>query len=194
MKQKNIWYSLPTLLLSGLFVCMAQATELELALSPDSLYGEFITDSTLVGGGGADLSVGMFYNEDDDILGNLGLLVSGMPAGQLPFTFGLGARFYGGRVKQRNDQTTYNLAIGGRAMYTIAANIPMHLGTQIFYAPKITSWSDGEQLLDFAVRYEIELVPQTSAFVGYRLLKANLEEGGNPKLDNNVHLGVHLSF
>ncbi len=194
MNKKIIKHSFSTLLLSALFACLAQAAELELALSPESINGEFIIDSAIVGAGGADLSVGLLYNEDDDILGNLGLIVSGMPAGQTPFTFGLGARFYAGRVKQRNDQTTYNLAIGGRAKYTIPANIPMHAGVQIFYAPKITSWSDGEQLLDFGLRYAIEFVPQTSAFVGYRLVKVDLDEGGNPKLDNNLHLGIHLSF
>jgi hypothetical protein len=194
MKKKTMRHLLSTLLLSGLFASGVKAAELELALSPDSINGEFILDSGIVGAGGADLSLGLFYNEDDDVLGNLGLLVSGMPAGQTPFTFGLGARFYAGRVKQRNDQTNYNLAIGGRAKYTIPANIPMHASAQIFYAPNITSWSDSEQLLDFGLRYEIEFVPQTSAFVGYRLLKVDLDEGGNPKLDNNVHLGIHLSF
>lgn len=191
---KTIKNMLLIVLFTALSVPVTQATELELALSPESVHGEFITDSSLVGTGGANLSAGLLYNEDDDILGNLGLIVSGMPAGQTPFSFGLGARFYAGRVKQRDDQTNYNLAIGGRAKYTIPANIPMHAGAQIFYAPKITSWSDSEQLLDFALRYEIEFVPQTSAFVGYRLVKVDLEEGGNPKLDNNVHVGIHLSF
>lgn len=194
MRNKTVRNTLLILFFSTLSMPVTQAAELELALSPESVHGEFIMDSSLVGSGGANLSAGLLYNEDDDILGNLGLIVSGMPAGQTPFSFGLGARFYAGRVKQRDDQTNYNLAIGGRAKYTIPANIPMHAGAQIFYAPKITSWSDSEQLLDFALRYEIEFVPQTSAFVGYRLVKIDLEEGGNTKLDNNVHLGIHLSF
>jgi hypothetical protein len=172
----------------------AQAAELDLSLSNESINAEIITDSSLIARGGADLSLGIYYNDESDLMGNLGLMVSGVPAGETPFSFGVGTRFYGGRVKQSDDQTIYALAIGGRGKYTIPANIPMHVGAQLFYAPKITTWSDGKDLLDFTLRYEIEVIPQTLAFVGYRLLRTNLEEGGHVKLDNNVHLGVRLSF
>lgn len=172
----------------------ALAAELELSLSSESIKAEYIMDSSLIGAGGADLSVGLFYNEDSDLMGNLGLTVSGVPAGQVPFTFGVGTRFYGGRVKQGGDNTVYALAIGGRGKYTIPANIPMHVGGEIFYAPKVTTWSDGRDLIELNLRYEIEFIPQTLAFVGYRLLRTNLEQGGNPRLDNNVHLGIRLHF
>ncbi len=181
------------LVMSG--VNSAQAAELELSLSSESVKAEYIMDSSLIGAGGADLSASLFYNEDSDLMGNLGLTVSGVPAGQVPFTFGVGARFYGGRVKQGGNNTVYALAIGGRGKYTIPANIPMHVGGEVFYAPKVTTWSDGRDLMELNLRYEIEFIPQTLAFVGYRLLRTNLEQGGgNPRLDNNVHLGIRLHF
>jgi hypothetical protein len=195
MKKTNLYrlcLALAFLSLSGLW--NVYAAELELALSNESIKAEFITDSSLIAQGGADLSLGFFYNDDSDLLGNLGLMVAGMPAGETPFSFAVGTRFYGGRVKQRNDQTVYALAIGGRGKFTVPANIPMHVGAEIFYAPKITTWSDGKDLLDLTLRYEIEFIPQTLAFVGYRFLRTNLDEGGNAKLDNNVHLGIKLSF
>ncbi len=186
------FFMLLLLFMSG--VNSVQAAELELSLSSESVKAEFIMDSSLVGTGGADLSASIFYNEESDLMANLGLLVAGAPAGQIPFTFGVGARLYGGRVKQDGDNTVYALAIGGRGKYTIPANIPMHVGGEVFYAPKVTTWDDGKDLMELNLRYEIEFIPQTLVFMGYRLLRTNLEHGGNPRLDNNIHLGIRLHF
>lgn len=170
------------------------ADELEVALSSRTVKGEYFRAVDQAGIGGGDLSLGLFYNEDEELAGTVGLMVSGVPAGQNPLSFGVGTKFYGARVKRRGDDSVFALTLGGRAKYTFPANIPMHVGTELFYAPSITTLSDGENLLDFNARYEIEFIPQTVAFLGYRLFRVDLEKGGYSKLDNNIQLGIRMSF
>jgi hypothetical protein len=170
------------------------ADELEVALSSKTVKAEYLRPVDQAGIGGGDLSVGLFYNEDEELAGNVGLVVSGVPAGQNPLSFGVGTKFYGARVKRRGNDSVFALTLGGKAKYTFPANIPMHLGTELFYAPSITTLSDGENLLDFNARYEIEFIPQTVAFIGYRLFRVDLEKGGYSKLDNNAQLGIRMSF
>ena len=84
-----------------------KADELEIALSNKSVKGEYFRDTSQLGIGGGDLSVGLFYNTDDDFAGSVGLTVSGVPAGQNPFAFGVGAKIYGARIDNRSDDTVF---------------------------------------------------------------------------------------
>jgi hypothetical protein len=64
----------------------------------------------------------------------------------------------------------------------------------LFYAPKITSFGDADDVLDYIIRVEMEFVPQVMGFLGYRLLEADLDGGGERELDDNFHIGVSLIF
>jgi hypothetical protein len=172
---------------------IARAAGFEVALSTESAQLSLGFDSSTIGYGGAEISVGGFFNDDDDVMGSLGFMVSGVPAGEQPFSFELGAEFYVAGV-DKPDQDFQALALGGGARYHIPANTPMSLGAQLLYAPNITTFGDADDLLDFTVRYQIDLLPSASAFLGYRRLQADLDRDDNYKLDNNVHLGIRLIF
>ena len=177
-----------------MFIMGVKADELEIALSNKSVKGEYFRNTSEFGIGGGDLSLGLFYNTNDDFAGSVGLTVSGVPAGQNPFTFGVGTKLYGASIDNRDDDTVYALALGGKAQYTFPANIPVHVVGELFYAPDITTVSDGENLLDFNFRVEVEFIPQTVVFAGYRLFRVDLENGSDKNLDNNGQLGIRLSF
>ncbi len=181
-----------TTLMLGL-ASTAQAAEFELALSKDTAAIDILADSAALGSGGAELSVGALYNDADDLIGHIGLLVRGVPAGEQPFSFGLGGRIYFAAL-DTPDASVGALALGAGARYLIPGNIPMAVGGDIYFAPGITTFSDGDDLLDLKIRFEADVLPNATAFIGYRNIVAGLENGPNYDIDENVHLGIRILF
>jgi hypothetical protein len=141
----------------------------------------------------ADVSVAGFFNEDDDIMLNGGLVVSGQPAGQLPLSFDAGAKAYVFSLDDADEDLAVG-ALGGLVRYTIPANIPMHVSAEAFYAPEILTTSAGDSMLDTNMRFEVEFIPRTTGFVGYRMLEVDLNGGRDVELDDNLHVGLRLTF
>lgn len=181
--------SIPVLALSS----QTQAAELELALSNETAAAELIADSSSIASGGADLRLGLLFNEEDDILGNAGLIVRGAAVGERPMAFGLGAALYYGGVDIA-DAKVGALALGFGLKYVFPGNTPVALGGDLFFAPDITSFSDSDGLLDFRLRAEIDVLPSATAFVGYRGINVELSNGTDYDIDENVHLGIRFQF
>ncbi len=173
--------------------CGAQAAEFELALSKDTAAIDILNDSAILGSGGAELSIGGLYNEADDIEAHLGLLVRGVPAGEQPFSFGLGGRLYFTSL-DIPDASVGALALGLGASYLIPGNIPMAVGGDVYFAPDITTYGDGEDLLDLKIRFEADVLPTATAFIGYRNVVVGIEDGPSYDVDENVHLGIRILF
>ncbi len=140
-----------------------------------------------------DFSGAVFFNEDDDLMVNGGLVVSGQPPGQLPLSFGAGAKAYAFALDDA-DEDVLAVALGGQVRYTFPANIPMHVSAQAFYAPGITTSGDADNMLDFITRFEVEFIPRTSGFIGYRFFEVDLDGGREAELDDNIHVGLQLNF
>ncbi|HBS27095.1 MAG TPA: hypothetical protein DD827_08225 [Gammaproteobacteria bacterium] len=170
-----------------------QAAELELALSNETAAAELIVDSSSIASGGADLRLGLLFTEDDDYLTSAGLLVRGAAVGERPIAFGLGAVLYYGNV-DGVDANVGALALGFGLKYVIPGNTPIGLGGEFFFAPDITSFGDTDQLLDFRLRAEIDVLPSATAFIGYRGINAELSGGGDYDIDENIHLGIRFQF
>ncbi|MFP4160430.1 MAG: hypothetical protein ACLFSK_00405 [Ectothiorhodospira sp.] len=122
-------------------VAPAAADTLDAYLSQETAQFTYLTDSERIGFGGADMSLGLFFDDEDDVMLSTGLSVAGVPAGERPLTFGVADDFY-----------------------------------------------------DLGLRYELEVTPGARGFIGYRLMEADLDRGGDYELDDNVHFGVRLDF
>jgi hypothetical protein len=177
----------------GAWSSAAHAAGLEAYLSDKTAQIQFINDAGFIGLPGADMSFGFFYSDDKDYMGTVGLHAAGTPAGDHPVTFGLGGRLYLGSV-DRPDQDFQNIALGGSVRLTIPANMPMALVGELHYAPAVTSFGDSDELLDWGVRYELEVTPGVSGFVGYRRLTLDLDRDSSYKVDKRVHLGIRFAF
>ncbi len=172
----------------------SQAADFDIALSEETASLELIADSDVVGVGGADLLLGLFFNEDDDYMGSLGMLAYGAPAGgEQPFSFGLGGKLYYAAI-DKPDANVSALALGVTTKYHIPGNMPMSLGAELYFAPGITSFQDADQFLDARIRFSIDVLPSAAAFIGYRLTTVDFEEGGDVDLDENLHLGIRIQF
>ncbi len=173
----------------------AQAMGLDIALSKETAQFEFNFDSSAVGFGGAQFDAGLFFNSDDDYMGSFGLKAVGKPAGNIPLSFGVGARAYAAFI-DTPDRRVDAIGIGGEIRYHIPANMPMSIGLEAYYAPDITTFSDGKRWTDAKIDYTLEVTPGTAFFVGARLLETRFEQSGEGtyKLDDNAHIGIRLLF
>ena len=171
----------------------SQAAEIELALSSNSAAAELTADSSGVAAGGADLRLGLLFNEDNDYMGNAGLIVRGAAVGERPFDFGLGAGIYYASVNKPSSSVAA-LALGLGIKYIIPGSTPVSIGGNLFYAPDITTFSDADSLLDFRIRAEVDVLPNATVFIGYRGLSVDLIGSGNRDIDDNGHLGVRIQF
>ena len=173
---------------------IAQASDFEAALSGETAQFTFRSDSSLIGWGGADLGLGLFYNEDSDFVGQISLLQMRQASAENPLTFGVGVKAYLGSLDDVNADVG-GLAIGGQIRYTVPGTMPMAVYLEGHYAPGITSFSDADAIIDYTFGFQIEALPQTIAFVGIRHLEFDLDNGPDYEADDdNLHIGIRLTF
>ena len=174
---------------------LAHASGLDISLSSETASIVYLTDSSSFGYGGADVGYGVFFNENDDFIINANFLVIGKPAtSNNPLQLGVGAKAYFGEF-DRSNLDLGALAIGGQIRYIIPSSLaPMAITAEGYYAPSVTSFGDAENVTEFTLRYEFEVVPSTRAYVGYRLLEADFETVSNVEFDDEVHVGIRFNF
>lgn len=176
----------------------AQAEDFELALGDDSIQLSYLTRSTLLGSNGHDLNYGILLTENRDIVGSVGLMLPGVLAATLPkwFSIGVGAKGYFSLLSDPQDAEIFSLSPGVEARLTMPIKkIPMHLVASFFYAPKITTFGDADDLYDTTVRYEVDFASSAVGFIGYRLLRYELEgDGGHQDVDEGLHIGFRVAF
>ena len=181
-------------LLGIVFFSRASASDFEAALSSETAQFTFRSDSSLIGWGGADLGLGLFYNEESDFVLHASLLQMRQASEEAPLTFGVGVKVYLG-VLDDIDQDVAALGIGGEIRYTIPGTMPMAVYLRADFAPEITSFLDAEEVIDYQLGFQIEALPQTIAFIGVRHLEFETDDEGDYEADDdNIHLGVRLTF
>jgi hypothetical protein len=180
-------------LLSFAVFTRAMANDFEVALSRDTAQFTFRSDSSMIGWGGADLALGLFYNEASDFLFDASLLQMRQASEQNPLTFGVGVAAYLGKLDDINSDV-FAFGIGGEVRYTIPGTMPMAVYFRGYYAPEITSFADADSLLDYQFGFQIEALPQTTAFIGIRHLEIDTRGVDYLLSDDEVFLGVRLTF
>jgi hypothetical protein len=158
----------------------------------------FLGDSGNIGGwGGTEIYGGVLFNDEDDIIGQVGAMARRPPSKEFPLTAGVGLRGYFGNLDEP-DATVAAVGIGGELRYTIPSKMPMAVLGQIHWAPSITSFSDTDEVLDYMVRYQIEILPQTLFFVSWRNFNIDYDRGsrgsGDADVVENLMLGVRFTF
>ena len=170
------------------------ANDFEAALTSETAQFTFRSDSSLIGWGGAELGFSLFYNEVSDFVGKLSLMQRRQSSQNQPLTLGVGARMYLGQLDDL-DQDIAAIGIGGEVRYTIPGVMPMSIYLIGHYAPTITSFSDSEELLEYNLGFQIEVLPQTTAFIGYRSIDVDIDTGSDYEMDDDrLHLGVRFTF
>ena len=180
----------------------ATAGAIDFRVGQDMAELTFFTQNASFGYGGADIGVGVLFNQYNDVIANGSILVSGNSAGDVKaLQFGVGAKIYGGDINgpdaTRVDIKGGAVAIGGQIRYVFPSNTPLAVLGEIFYAPEVTSISEFDRLLEYRVALELEVTPSARAYVGYRLLEVDFNAfGGNVsyEVDDSANIGVRFEF
>lgn len=186
--------------LLALFSSQSHAAGIDIRLSSETAEATFLTQNATFGYGGADIGLGIFANENDDIFVNGSILVSGSGTGDVrALHFGVGGKLYAGRIDDLpvpGDSINGGaLAIGGHLRYVFPASTPLAVLGEVFWAPSVTSFSDFDRILEYRVALEVEVTPSARAYIGYRKLEVELDQTGRDyEADDNAHIGVRFAF
>lgn len=191
------YYYILVLLLVG-FSSLAHAGDLELYVSNEALQLDYINDINLMELDQNKLSFGFFFDKDRDIIVNTGLLMPVLPEDklQIPLTFSIGAKAYVALISEPQKADVMSLAPGVGIRFDIPIDIgmPMYIDANFFYAPEILTFGDAVKAKDFTARFEVNLLSRLAAFIGYRLLRYDMENTGWHDLDDAFHIGARYRF
>ncbi len=185
-----------SLLAIGLVPTTARATTLDISLGDQSANFELLLRSASLGVGGTNAGIGLFFNEDDDFVVHgrwLGVNARPTPTSALSFTAGVKAYF--GELGEVDESLSGVAVGGGVSLLRPSPTMPLSFGVEGYYAPQITSFGDAESILEVSLRLEVDLMPTTRAYVGYRLMEAEFENSSETvELDGAVHFGVRMDL
>ncbi len=172
----------------------ALADQIEVNLSNDTAMVQYATPLNYSGYGRTDAEFGALYTETDDLLGSVGIAMVGEAGSQAPgLAFGLSIKAYA-VVLDATDSTLGAVTLGGRVQLIPPGANRLIFSAYLNYAPDITSFGDADKFMDMGLRAEYEILPDASAYIGYRKITAELDGGVDADLDDAGHVGVRISF
>lgn len=175
---------------------LADARGLDIKLADEMAELTYLTESSTFGYGGADVGIGLLFNEADDLHFTGKLMITGNPAGNnRPFQFGVGGKL----MLTSFDRANFNedvgaLAIGAQARYVIPSATPIAFVASGYFAPGITSFSGADRYTEYNFAVELEVTPSARAYIGFRNMEYGLENGGKIELDDDLHIGIKFDF
>jgi len=154
----------------------------------------YLTESSTFGYGGADIGFGVLFTENDDYQLNAKLMISGNPAGNnKSFQFGVGGKLMFVTLDAANEDVGA-LAIAGQARYIIPSSTPIAFLAGVAYAPSITAFSGADAYAEYEFAIELEVTPSARAYLGYRKMQYEFENGADFILDEGAHIGIKFDF
>ena len=176
------------------FSSQAYARGIDLKLADEMAEFTYLTESSTFGYGGADVGLGMLFTEDDDYQVNGQVMITGNPAGNnKAFQYGVGGKLSFASIDAA-DEEVGALSIAGQFRYVVPSATPVAFLAAMYYAPGITSFSGADQYVEYRFAIELEVTPSARAYIGYRNIEYELENGAEFDLDDGAHIGVKFDF
>ncbi len=173
----------------------SRSTDMQLVeayLSEDAmqvLYGQSLDIGEL---GRNDARVGVFINEDRDLIGIADMLIEiGEQRRRPNWSLEIGPRAYAALMSIEN-QDVFSIGLGGRLSYRLGRNRAAGISLTAFYAPDIVTFGNADNIKDASIRLEARVSDSTDLFIGYRIFEFDLEV--DREVDDNMHLGVLHRF
>lgn len=164
----------------------------ELYISDDALQAQYVRMLDLGEIGPTEVRVGVFYNEDRDLIGVGDLLASvGDDANVESLELRVGTRVYGAFLAPE-DEDVFGVGLGAEAQYYFNAARSASVTLALFYAPDIVTFGSADNVKDASLRFMTRLRNGTDVFVGFRMFEIDLTV--DREVDDNMHVGFRRSF
>jgi len=178
------------LLLAG--SASATAQTFDIGLSNDTARLTYSAPMGQQGFGRGEVDGGILFTDDDAFMASVGYGVVGEAGSGSPgLQVGLGVRGY---VLNLEHSDVAALALGARFRFSPPPAPRLHIGGEINYAPNIVTFRDGDRFYDNNVYVGYEVFQDAVAYVGFRRIKAGIENGPDVIVDKGAYLGIKLGF
>lgn len=169
------------------------AQELDVSLNNDAAAIRYTMPFKQTAYGHTDVDFGLLYTESNDVLGSAGIGVVGDAGAQSPgLKAGIGVRAYAVSLDNNDDMTA--LTLGGLIHYNPPTAPRFGVGADIHYAPDVTTFGDAKRFWELGARFEYEILPQASLYLGVRKVRADMDSGAKIDMDEGAHIGMRMSF
>lgn len=166
---------------------------IEAYVSEDALQGLYARRMEIGELGNSDVHVGVFLNEDRDLVGIGDLLIEVADPARFPrWSFQVGPRTYGALLSVENEDI-FGIGLGGRARYTFGGSGSVSIHLTGFYAPDILTFGEADDVSDVSARLELAMNSGLTGFIGYRIFEIGLI-AQDKRLDDGLHIGVRREF
>lgn len=163
----------------------ARADSLDIFLNNNTVSADYLSSFR-----GADINIGMLFNNRSDWVANAGLLVLGREyGGKNKVEGGLGGKVF---LSSLNGTSVLAIGIGGQAIY-FPQSSKLGFGGFAYYAPDITT-NGGRSFLQYGARAEFQLIETASVYLGVHNISAELDSGASRTVDDGIHIGINLRF
>ena len=176
-----------------LYSISGAAQTFDITLSNDTAKLSYFSPLGNKGFGRGEFEGTLLYNDDENLLGALGVhVVDEAGAGAPGLSAGVGVKGY--FVKMEHDDAIA-ITVGGQFTYALPVlSSRLKLGGGLNYAPSITTFMDADRFLELNARIGYEVLPDAVVYIGYRKIKVGIDEGSNVTVDDGGHLGVNFRF
>jgi len=146
---------------------LAAADTLDIGLSNHAAQFKYGVPSTLAGK--SEIYADVMYNDQNSVIGGVGLLVANDEIQVPGLTIGIGAKAVAATVKSSPSRyNTSSVALGAQVRYELPAERRLAFAGEFYYGPDITTFGDAKQFQQYGARAEFSVSPQIQVYAGYR--------------------------
>ena len=174
----------------------ARAEQFDLNVSSDSFRAALDGPlSRLFEGSKGAYDLGLLVNHegDDDAFAAHGafLLTGNAGAQDADVTAGVGVR---AQYLNLEDDNGGGLALGGQVEVRFPGFERFGFSAYGWYQPEVLSLGKVEEQTEWAASVDYKILKDAAIYVGYRELRADIENAGSHTLDEGAHFGLRLNF
>lgn len=126
---------------------------------------------------------------NDDALYEIGFLMK-KAMGESGLHIGLGIK-----ANYTKDYTTVPLGIVFDYALPLQTIVPMSVGADVYYAPKVLSFSDANKYFEYRLEYDAEVIDHGHVVIGYRHIKTDYNDiRGNFTYNASAYVGFTFEF
>ena len=133
------------------------------------------------------------YERDKNLLGEIGFVAQSSSAMAPGLTMGMGVKL---AYTYLSGGSVFAMPLGVQGDYVLPfiTFIPIHIGGQFYYAPKVLSFSDSDTYMEYQGNIDIELMERGLLTMGYRGIDSPVEQMGNAYINRSYFAGFKFKF